>query len=92
MKTRLTYFGKNGSGWKWLSETLYLFALIMPLAAAIMHCLSGVIIGSANNASDAATDQDAEASAAESYTISYEDFNHVKPGPSVTAPPAEPQA
>ncbi len=37
MKTRLTYFGKNGSGWKCLSETLYLFALIMPLAAAIMH-------------------------------------------------------
>ena len=37
MKTILTYFGNNGSGWKWLSETLYLFALIMPLAAAIIH-------------------------------------------------------
>ena len=37
MKTILTYFSNNGNGWKWLSETLYLFALIMALTAAIMH-------------------------------------------------------
>ena len=72
---------------KWLFSPL---TLLIVLCCAVF--LSGVSIGSANNASDAATDQDAEASAAESYTISYEDFNHVKPGPSVTAPPAEPQA
>lgn len=37
MKTVLTYFSKNGSGWKWLPETLYVFAFILPVAAAILN-------------------------------------------------------
>ena len=36
MKTMRLYFSKNGSGWKWLSETLYVFALMLPVAAAIL--------------------------------------------------------
>ena len=37
MKTIHFYFSKNGSGWKWLSETLYVFALLLPVAAAILN-------------------------------------------------------
>ena len=37
MKTMMRYFSKNGSGWKWLQESLYVFALALPLAATILR-------------------------------------------------------
>ena len=37
MKTIRSYFGKDGSGWRWLPETLYVFALVLPVAAAILN-------------------------------------------------------
>ena len=64
-------------------------ALLIVLCCAVL--LGGVLRGGADSGTASAAGQDAEAPAAESYTISYEDFNHVKPGPSVTMPPADPQ-
>ncbi len=51
--------------------------------------LGGVLPGGAGSGADSPGDQAMEATATASYTISYEDFNHVKPGPSVTMPPAD---
>ena len=36
MKTIRSCFSKNGSGWKWLPETLYVFALALPVVAVIL--------------------------------------------------------
>lgn len=63
--------------------------LLIVLCCAVL--LGGVILGGAGSGEASATDQAAETSIDKVYSISYEDFNHVKPGPSVTAPPAEPQ-
>ena len=52
--------------------------------------LGGVILGGADSGTASAADQDIKTTSVESYTISYEDFNHVKPGPSVTMPPEVP--
>ena len=61
--------------------------LFIVLCCAVF--LGGVLLGGANSSTASAADHGTETSAAESYTISYEDFNHVKPGPSVTMPPVE---
>ncbi|MBR1566898.1 MAG: hypothetical protein IJ649_09055 [Oscillospiraceae bacterium] len=64
-------------------------ALLIVLCCAVL--LGGVILGGADSGEASAADQAAETSIDKVYSISYEDFNHVKPGPSVTTPPAEPQ-
>lgn len=64
-------------------------ALLLVLFCAVF--LGGVLLGGADSGTASSADHAAEAAATTSYTISYEDFNHVPPGPSVTMQPAEPQ-
>ena len=61
--------------------------LLIVLCCAVF--LGGVLLGGANSNTASAADHGTETSATESYTISYEDFNHVKPGPSVTMAPED---
>jgi hypothetical protein len=37
MKELAEKFGKNGSSWRWLQESLYLSALALSLAAALLQ-------------------------------------------------------
>ena len=60
-------------------------ALLIVLCCALLF--GGVLLGGRDSAAASSAEQSIEEPTTESYTISYEDFNHVKPGPSVTMPP-----
>lgn len=65
-------------------------ALLIVLCCALLF--GGVLLGGRDSAAASSDEQNAVESVTKSYTISYEDFNHVKPGPSVTMPPETAQA
>lgn len=65
-------------------------AFLIVLCCALLF--GGVLLGDRDSAAASSVEQSIEETVTESYTISYEDFNHVKPGPSVTIPPEAAQA